>query len=163
MIADSGKQPSIGRKAEAEARLARKAGKKALKPVEKAEPKTPPKGADVHRWKNDLRRMILIALDNAGGAKYLERQAQVNPVAFMGLLGKLLPAQLREANDGAGPQLIVQVDWAGPGRLSYGAPETLPAIEAPMVQDVTEKAPSGLLRPPVADAAIPASDIDDLL
>lgn len=38
-----------------------------------------------------VKEMILKALDDAGGAEYLERQAEENPVAFMGLIGKVLP------------------------------------------------------------------------
>ena len=41
----------------------------------------------------DLRRMILDALHAAGGQDYLARQAEQNPVAFMGLLGKVLPIE----------------------------------------------------------------------
>src|SRR5215213_4409724 len=41
----------------------------------------------------DLKAMILGALNaqEGGGQAYLQRQADENPVAFMGLIGKLLP------------------------------------------------------------------------
>ena len=42
----------------------------------------------------DMRAMILQAFEKAGGADWLARQADENPVAFMGLLGKLLPAKV---------------------------------------------------------------------
>lgn len=38
-----------------------------------------------------LKEMILGALNAKGGQAYLERQAEENPVAFMTLLGKVLP------------------------------------------------------------------------
>lgn len=38
--------------------------------------------------------MILGALDDAGGVAYLKAQADKNPAAFMGLLGRILPTQL---------------------------------------------------------------------
>jgi hypothetical protein len=38
--------------------------------------------------------MILGALSAVGGQRYLEEQATANPVAFMTLLGKVLPMQL---------------------------------------------------------------------
>jgi len=41
-----------------------------------------------------LKDMILGALDDAGGQAYLTRQAEENPVAFMGLVGKVLPTTL---------------------------------------------------------------------
>lgn len=49
----------------------------------------------------DLKEMILGALDDAGGRKYLLAQAKVNPVAFMTLIGKVLPTTL--ANDPDNP------------------------------------------------------------
>ena len=42
----------------------------------------------------DLRAMILAALDDAGGQKYLAQQAEANPGAFMTLVGKVLPTTL---------------------------------------------------------------------
>ena len=45
--------------------------------------------------------MILAALDAAGGSEYLLLQAKKNPVAFMSLLGKLLPTQLTGKDGGA--------------------------------------------------------------
>jgi hypothetical protein len=35
--------------------------------------------------------MIRTALDGAGGADYLQRQAIENPTAFLGLVGKIVP------------------------------------------------------------------------
>jgi len=39
----------------------------------------------------EIKDMIRGALDDAGGRAYLTQQALDNPVAFMGLLGKILP------------------------------------------------------------------------
>jgi hypothetical protein len=52
-----------------------------------------------------LKDMILQALDDAGGQQYLVEQASKNPVAFMTLLGKVLPLQV--SGEGGGPVLIV--------------------------------------------------------
>lgn len=41
-----------------------------------------------------MKEMILGALEQAGGQQWLARQADENPVAFMALLGKLLPKQI---------------------------------------------------------------------
>lgn len=57
----------------------------------------------------DVKEMILTALSDVGGAKYLARQAEQNPVAFMGLVGKVLPLQLAGHDGGA---LIVDFRWA---------------------------------------------------
>jgi hypothetical protein len=51
----------------------------------------------------DLREIISTALVNAGGVKYLERQAQENAPAFLALLGKLLPKEVNlNANTSCG-------------------------------------------------------------
>ena len=39
--------------------------------------------------------MILQALDGAGGVDYLVTQAERNPNAFLGLIGKVLPLQVQ--------------------------------------------------------------------
>lgn len=39
----------------------------------------------------DVKAMILEALDQKGGVKYLVAQADSNPVAFLTLVGKVLP------------------------------------------------------------------------
>jgi len=38
--------------------------------------------------------MIRAALDKAGGIAYLVKQAELNPTAFMSLLGKMIPTQI---------------------------------------------------------------------
>jgi hypothetical protein len=43
---------------------------------------------------SDVRAMILTALHDAGGAKYLQKQANDNPAAFMTLVGKTLPKEI---------------------------------------------------------------------
>lgn len=42
----------------------------------------------------DIKAMINNALHLVGGEDYLVRQADENPVAFMGLIGKILPKQV---------------------------------------------------------------------
>jgi hypothetical protein len=44
-----------------------------------------------NKLSGDVKAMILKALDMKGGADYLIAQADLNPVAFMGLVGKVLP------------------------------------------------------------------------
>jgi len=61
-------------------------------------PKAKPRGVSRLGKQNlvtrNLKEMILAALDNKGGVKYLEIQAVLNPPAFMALLGKILPTQV---------------------------------------------------------------------
>lgn len=44
---------------------------------------------------SSVKEMILAALESAGGMAYLVEQAQTNPSAFLALLGRLLPTELR--------------------------------------------------------------------
>lgn len=47
----------------------------------------------------DVKEAIAQAFDKVGGTKYLIRQANENPKAFMALLGKLIPTQLTGEGD----------------------------------------------------------------
>lgn len=42
-----------------------------------------------------LKDMILGALDDAGGQSYLAQQAGANPSAFMSLIGRVLPKEIK--------------------------------------------------------------------
>lgn len=53
-----------------------------------------------------IKDMIVQALDNAGGAEYLQRQASENPAAFMTLVGKVLPMQVT-GEDGGALQIVI--------------------------------------------------------
>lgn len=63
-----------------------------------------PKGVP-NKITGDLKAMILGALDDAGGRKYLMGQATQNPGAFMTLVGKVLPLQV--SGEGGGPIMII--------------------------------------------------------
>jgi len=49
---------------------------------------------------NELKEMVLEALDRAGGVAYLKKQASANPAAFLSLVGKLLPREIRPEESG---------------------------------------------------------------
>lgn len=42
-----------------------------------------------------VKEMVLAALDNVGGADYLQAQAKANPTAFLALVSKLIPRDLK--------------------------------------------------------------------
>lgn len=56
----------------------------------------------------EVKEMILQALSNKGGIKYLERQADENPTAFMTLVGKVLPMQVT-GQDGGPVQTVQEI------------------------------------------------------
>ncbi len=61
-----------------------------------------------------VKDMVLTALGNVGGVKYLERQANENPTAFMTLVGKVIPLQV--AGDPDNPvKSVVRIELVGPG------------------------------------------------
>lgn len=47
-----------------------------------------------NKYNADIKGMILGALSSKGGQAWLEKQMGANPVAFMGLIGKVLPTTL---------------------------------------------------------------------
>jgi len=55
-----------------------------------------------------VKDMVLAALNEVGGVEYLKRQAEKNPVAYMALLGKILPTQVTGVDDGP---LVIK--WEG--------------------------------------------------
>jgi len=68
-----------------------------------------PKGAR-NRMSRALKDMILQALDDAGGERYLSEQAIKNPAAFLTLVGKVLPLQMTGEDDG--PVVVKIVNYA---------------------------------------------------
>ena len=54
---------------------------------------------------HSIKEMVEKALHKAGGVEYLTQQAHENPVAFMGLVGRVLPLQLANA-DGSNPIVL---------------------------------------------------------
>jgi hypothetical protein len=68
------------------------------------------KAGTPNKFTADLKTMILGALDGAGGQTYLQRQAETNPVAFMTLVGKVLPLQVTGDRDA--PLVVHTVSYA---------------------------------------------------
>lgn len=56
----------------------------------------------------DLKSMILEAFHKSGGVEYLKVQAELNPTAFMTLIGKVLPMTI--AGDPDAPVKMV-IEW----------------------------------------------------
>ncbi len=52
-----------------------------------------PKGS-LNTYSKAIKELVMEALDNLGGVKYLEEQAVSNPNAFMSLVGKTMPLAL---------------------------------------------------------------------
>ena len=71
-----------------------------------------------------IKEMVEKALHKAGGVDYLTEQARANPVAFLGLVGKVLPLQLAGADGGA---LVVDFRWAGDTNVATATIEHEPA------------------------------------
>lgn len=63
----------------------------------------------------DVKAMILDALYKKGGVKYLVQQADSNPVAFLTLVGKVLPMTV--ASDPDNPlQMVTTINLVAPGK-----------------------------------------------
>lgn len=77
---------------------------------ESVKTKAKPRGASrkgiPNRVTKELKDMILGALDDAGGQKYLSAQAIENPAAFLSLIGKVLPKDINHGGQSDNP--IVQ-------------------------------------------------------
>jgi hypothetical protein len=60
-----------------------------------------------------LKDMILQALSNVGGEIYLMEQAKENPTAFMTLVGRVLPLQVKENGDDPRVPTVVKHVYEG--------------------------------------------------
>lgn len=82
------------------------------------------KPGQTNRFTKDVKARILAALDMVGGEKYLARQAEKNPAAFMALLAKVMPMQVKaEVTDFTYViQKIAMPDDPVPGVINMGIP-----------------------------------------
>jgi len=64
---------------------------------------------NVNKTTAAIKEMIEGALHQAGGQDYLARQAEENPSAFMGLVGKILPKDITLGGTGGGPVIVEMV------------------------------------------------------
>lgn len=70
-----------------------------------------PKGVP-NKTTAEIKDMIVQALSNKGGVKYLERQADENPTAFLSLVGKVLPMQVT-GKDGDAIKVVTEIVLRG--------------------------------------------------
>lgn len=61
-----------------------------------------------------LKDVILGALDDAGGQQYLASQAKTNPSAFLSLLGRVVPQELRAELDTKSTVIVVERSYGKP-------------------------------------------------
>lgn len=54
-----------------------------------------PKGAQ-NKNTGAIKDMLLASLDSVGGQAYFQRQAEENPNAFMALIAKIIPAEVKK-------------------------------------------------------------------
>lgn len=70
-----------------------------------------PKGS-TNKATRALKEMILSALDDAGGQAYLATQATENPSAFLTLIGKVLPSEIKAEHSGPeGGPIAITVEY----------------------------------------------------
>lgn len=91
---------------------------KVVKPAVKRKPPAAGKGRKAgtpNKTTAAVKDMILTALSNAGGAKYLERCANDHKtaVAFLNLVGKVLPMQIT-GQDGGALEAKLTVEYVRP-------------------------------------------------
>ena len=66
-----------------------------------------PKGVP-NKLSGAVKDMILQALSNKGGVAYLERQADEQPAAFLGMVKALLPIQNEHSGKDGGALTVIQ-------------------------------------------------------
>jgi hypothetical protein len=99
-----------------------------------------PKGIP-NKTTRQLKEAILLAAERAGDEEgvvgYLHRQAIANPVAFMGLLGKVLP--LQTTGEGGGP---LEIRWLPPQERPGAAAPPANGLRSPVAAKVVWPGPA---------------------
>lgn len=74
-----------------------------------------PKGV-TNKMTVDLKNMILEALNNVGGAEYLEARANDprTAAAFLGLVGKVLPMTVQGPGPDGSHKSVIRVEFVNP-------------------------------------------------
>ena len=108
-----------------------------------------PKGA-ANRMNRTLREMILGALDDAGGQAYLAEQAHQNPVAFLTLLGRVLPREPIET-----PSAVITLDFG------HRPPPAPAPLETPVYDALVSPLPSVMPAKPKALEPLHRESSDD--
>lgn len=67
------------------------------------------KAGTPNKTTGQVKEMVLQALSEAGGVRYLLTQASENPTAFMTLVGKVIPLQVAGDPDGAPVRTVHEI------------------------------------------------------
>lgn len=71
-----------------------------------ANPKGREKGSK-NKVTASVKEMLMAALEGAGNVEYFKTQAKENPQAFMQLVGKLIPAEVKASLEHSGEPLVI--------------------------------------------------------
>lgn len=71
------------------------------------------KRGTVNKNTKAMREMALAALDTAGGEKYLVRISKSDPKAFLGFIGKFVPAEIKAQLEHTGVPSVEIRDYTG--------------------------------------------------
>ena len=74
-----------------------------------------PRGAE-NKISREVREMLRQALEEEGGVEYLRWAARKKPAAFLSLLGRLLPAEIRASIDHEELTTVIIRDYTGMSR-----------------------------------------------
>jgi hypothetical protein len=87
----------------------------------------------------DIKEMVITALSEAGGVDYLVRCAHKQPVAFLGLVGRVLPLTIAgKGEDGAIP---ISFEWAPAAKVADDNSKlTIDAVTEPVLDAVEDAA-----------------------
>ncbi len=101
------------------------------KPTARGRPKGIP-----NKLSTDIKQMVVQALSEEGGVMYLREQARENPVAFMSLVGRVIPLQV--TGEGGGP---IVIHWESPGDAAKAA--ALPLVIEHAVTEAEDEPADG--------------------
>lgn len=88
-----------------------------------------------NKFNASIKEMVEKALTKAGGVDYLTEQARANPVAFLGLVGKVLPLQV-VGHDGG--KLEVEFRWKDSEPPTINAQPDDTSVDTPAITFIGE-------------------------
>ena len=81
-----------------------------------------------------VKEMVLSALNELGGERYLVEQGRANPQAFMTLIGRIIPSEIKASLDSGPPiiriinGIVMPEDWTNPNVEIVSTREDIPKV-----------------------------------
>jgi hypothetical protein len=110
-----------------------------LRPNQKGERRGGRVKGTPNKVNGDIKEMVVTALSKAGGVEYLVQCAHKQPVAFLGLVGRVLPLTI--AGKGENGAIPISFEWAPAAKDADANKQlTIDAVTEPVLEQLEDAA-----------------------